>query len=166
MQAKGRERLVEAEKFFLGPRKTVLEPGEILTEIVVPLEEGFYASFMRQGRRKALTLSIVNVSAGLACGPGGEIARVRIAIGAVAPTPVRARKAEEALVGNKPTPELLAKAAAIAVTETSPISDLRASAEYRRQLTAVLVQRSLQRALARSRGERGEALAVAMGGRV
>ncbi len=166
LQAQGRERTVPAEDFFLGPRQTVLQPGEILTEIVVPLEKGFHASFLRQGRRKALTLSIVNAAAGLAEAPGGEIAKVRIALGAVAPTPIRARRAEAVLLGKKPTPELLAEAAAVAVTETSPISDLRASAEYRRQLTAVLVRRALQRALARLRGEPGGARAAAMGGRV
>jgi len=165
LQAKGRERMVAAEEFFLGPRKSVLEPGEILTEILVPLEEGFHAAFVRQGRRKALTLSIVNTAAGLAGGPGGEIAKARIALGAIAPTPIRARKAEAVLVGKKPTPELLAEAAAVAVTESSPISDLRASAEYRRQITAVLVRRALETALARLRGERGDARAAAMGGR-
>jgi carbon-monoxide dehydrogenase medium subunit len=166
LQAQGRERLVPAEEFFLGPRRTVLQPGEILTEIVVPLEEGFHVSFVRQGRRNALTLAIVNAAAGLGIGPGGEIARARIALGAIAPTPIRARRAEAVLMGKKPTPELLAEGAAVAVTETSPISDLRASAEYRRQLTAVLVRRALGRALARLRGERGEARAAAMGGRV
>jgi carbon-monoxide dehydrogenase medium subunit len=165
LQAQGRERTVPAEEFFLGPRKTVLEQGEILTEILVPLEEGFHASFMRQGRRKALTLSIVNAAAGMAGAPGGEIARARIALGAVAPTPIRARKAEALLVGRKPTAELLAEAAAVAVTETSPISDLRASADYRRQLTAVLVRRALEKALARMHGERSDARVAAMGGR-
>ncbi len=166
LQSVGRERLVPAEEFFLGPRRTVLQPGEILTEIVVPLEKGFHASFVRQGRRKALTLSIVNAAAGLATAPGGEIALARIALGAIAPTPIRARRAEAVLVGRRPAPELLAEAAAVAVTETSPISDMRASADYRRHLTAVLVRRALERALARLRGERGEARMAAMGGRV
>jgi len=148
LQSQAGERLVPIEKFFLGPRRTVLQPGEILTEIIVPLRDGFTASFLRQGRRKALTLSIVNVAAGLAM-DGQQISQARIALGAVAPTPLRAYKAEQFLAGQTLTAKLFAEAAEVAATEISPISDLRASADYRRKISVVLVRRALEIALAR-----------------
>ena len=128
----------------------MLQPGEVLTEIIVPLREDFTASFLRMGRRKALTLSIVNAAAGLAV-YGQQISEARIALGAVAPTPIRAYKAEQLLCGRKVTSELFAEAAAVAATEISPISDLRASADYRRQISVVLVRRALEIALARQK---------------
>lgn len=150
LQAKGTERLVPAEQFFLGPRQTVLHPGEILTEIIVPLQDHFSASFLSFGRRKALTLAIVNTAAGISLREGQEITTARITLGAVAPTPIRAYKAEHVLEGQKVTPGLLAEAAEVAAAETSPISDLRASADYRRRLSAVLVRRVLESSLGRA----------------
>jgi len=147
LQAKDKERLVPAEQFFLGPRQTVLQPGEILTEIIVPLRNDFTVSFLCFGRRKALTLSIVNTAAGVSLRDGQEITAARITLGAVAPTPIRAYKAEHVLEGQKATPGLLAETAEIAAGETSPISDLRASADYRRRLSAVLVRRALENSL-------------------
>jgi len=163
LQAKGRERLVAADQFFVGARQTVLQPGEILTEVLVPLQEDFKVSFLRMGRRKALTLSIVNVAAGLAVEEGGEIDCARIVLGAVAPTPIRAHKAERMLQGQRATPELFAAAAAVASTETSPIDDLRASAEYRREASGVLVRRALEGAMAQ-RSHSGRSARVAKGG--
>jgi carbon-monoxide dehydrogenase medium subunit len=162
LQAQGSERLIPIEQFFLGPRRTVLQPGEVLTEIVVPLREDFTASFLRMGRRKALTLSIVNVAAGLAM-DGQQVSRARIALGAVAPTPIRAYKAEQLLQGRKMAPELFAEAAAVAATEISPISDLRASADYRRKISVVLVRRALEIALARQKKTQTEVRAAGGG---
>lgn len=150
LQTKGKERLVPAEQFFLGPRLTVLQPGEILTEIIVSLEDDFSASFLSFGRRKALTLAIVNTAAGISLRDRQEITVARITLGAVAPTPIRAYKAERVLEGEKLTPGLLAEAAEVAAGETSPISDLRASADYRRRLSAVLVRRALESSLGRA----------------
>ncbi|MGD0973612.1 MAG: xanthine dehydrogenase family protein subunit M [Candidatus Korobacteraceae bacterium] len=162
LQTQGSERLIPIEQFFLGPRRTVLQPGEVLTEIVVPLREDFTASFLRMGRRKALTLSIVNVAAGLAM-DGQQVSQARIALGAVAPTPIRAYKAEQLLQGRKMAPELFAEAAAVAATEISPISDLRASADYRRKISVVLVRRALEIALARQKKTQTEVRAAGGG---
>ena len=147
LQSKGKVRAVRSEEFFVGPRRTALQPGEILTEIIVPLEEQFRANFLRFGRRKALTLSIVNGAVGLATNSNREIVNARIALGAVAPTPIRAYQTEQFLQGRKVSSELLAQAASMAATDISPISDLRASAEYRRKLTTVLVGRALENVL-------------------
>ncbi len=162
LQAQGSERLVPIEQFFLGPRRTLLQPGEILTEIIVPLRQDFTASFLRLGRRKALTLSIVNAAAGLAM-DRQQVSEARIALGAVAPTPIRAYKAEQLLKGQKLTPQLFAEAAAVAATETSPISDLRASADYRRKISVVLVRRALEIALARQKNTQTEVRAAGGG---
>lgn len=162
LQSKGGERVVPAEQFFLGPRRTALQPGEILTEILVPLRKGFKVSFLRMGRRKALTLSIVNVAAGVAIGEGGAIECARISLGAVAPTPIRAVRAEQVLEGQTISAELLAEAAAVAATEISPISDLRASADYRRKLSEVLVRRALEDAVAQTSRSKAQ---VARGGK-
>ena len=163
LNPKAGQRLVPAEQFFLGPRRTVLQPGEILTEILVPLREDFKAKFLRMGRRKALTLSIVNAAAGVTVEDGGRIGYARIALGAVAPTPIRAYKAEQLLQGQRITSRLLAEAAAVAATETSPISDLRASADYRRKISAVLVRRALENAIEQTR-QAGVSIRVAAGG--
>ena len=116
----------------------------------------FHASFLRFGRRKALALAVASAAAGLAVSDSGQIVQARVALGAVAPTPIRARKAEQILQGEKITPGLLAEAAAMAATEISPISDLRGSADYRRKISAVLVRRTLENALGQSNG--GEAV--------
>jgi carbon-monoxide dehydrogenase medium subunit len=149
LQAKGGERLVTVEDFFVGPRRTMLEPGEIMTEIIIPVRDSFQANFLRFGRRKALTLAVASAAAGMAV-QDQRITQARIALGAVAPTPVRAHKAEQILNGSKITPGLWAEAAATAVTEISPISDLRASADYRRKISAVLVRRALENAFGRA----------------
>jgi carbon-monoxide dehydrogenase medium subunit len=162
LEAQGSARLVPIEQFFLGPRRTLLQPGEVLTEIIVPLRRDFTASFLRLGRRKALTLSIVNAAAGLAM-DRQQVSEARIALGAVAPTPIRAYQAEQLLKGQKLTPQLFAEAAAVAATETSPISDLRASADYRRKISVVLVRRALEIALARQPNTQTEVRAAGGG---
>ena len=128
----------------------------------MPLRDGFTASFLRMGRRKALTLSIVNAAAGLAL-DGQQISQARIALGAVAPTPLRAYKAEQFLAGQTLTGQLFAEAAEVAATEISPISDLRASADYRRKIGVVLVRRALEVALARQTNAKTEARAAGGG---
>lgn len=80
LQAKGKERLVAVENFFVGPRRTVLEPGEIMTEILIPLRAEFHASFLRFGRRKALTLAVASAAAGLAVSDGRQIVQARVAL--------------------------------------------------------------------------------------
>lgn len=150
LQAKDTDRMVPAEQFFVGPRRTLLQPGEIMTEIVVPLEDGLKSNFLRFGRRRAMSLSVVSAAAGVAVRENREISTARIALGAVAPVPLRAHKAEQVLWGQKTTPEILAEAASVAATEISPISDMRGSAEFRRSLAAVLVRRVLENAIAQT----------------
>jgi carbon-monoxide dehydrogenase medium subunit len=95
-----------------------------------------------------MEISIVCVAARLTLAPGSDTCQTaRIALGAVAPQPVRARAAERILEGQRLTPALLREAGQLAVQATAPISDVRASAEYRRYLTGVLVRQALEQCL-------------------
>ncbi len=138
-------RTVPLNEFFKGPRKTVLKRGELMQEIQIPVPpQDSLGTFLKFGRRKALTLSVVNVA--VHATPNGltdGIPSVRIALGAVAPTPVRATRAEEILAAKPATSDQIDKAVAIALTEIAPISDLRASKEYRLDISRILLQRAL-----------------------
>ena len=139
------ERVVPLEQFFLGPGKSVCQ-REMIRELRIPLENtsamcgGFYKIF-----RTAEDISIVNAAASLVI-HDGIITSARLVVGAVAPIPLRVRRAEEALVGRSPTEETLQRAAEIARAETRPISDQRASADYRRRVSGVAALRALRQA--------------------
>jgi CO/xanthine dehydrogenase FAD-binding subunit len=143
-------RQIPLSEFFVGPRKTVLKPDELLTEIVIPKQNlGKPAHFLKFGLRKGQALALVNVAASLWVDPDKNVyVAPRIALGAVAPTIVRATKAEAYLDGRAVTPDAMAEAGRIAISDAKPISDFRASAEYRRDLIAVLTARALAGACA------------------
>ncbi|HJO73703.1 MAG TPA: FAD binding domain-containing protein [Rhodospirillales bacterium] len=145
----GRKTMTLAE-FFVGPRKTALEPDELLVDIVVPTAMlGRGCSFRKFGLRKGQALALVNAAASLDL-DAGNIADIRIALGAVAPTVIRAPKAEKLLNGKAPTDELFAEAGDIAATEAKPINDFRASAGYRLDLIRTGTKRVLAEALERA----------------
>ncbi len=147
----GRRRLTLVE-FFVGPRKTALQAGEILVDIVIPRANlGKACSFRKFGLRKGQALALVNAAAALSV-DGGRIAAPRIALGAVAPTMIRAEKAEALLDGKAPDATLIAGAADMAVTEAKPIDDFRASADYRRELIRALTRRVLDEAIEQAAG--------------
>lgn len=136
------------DEFFLGPRKTILKPDELLAEIIIPKENlGKPAHFLKFGLRKGQALSLVNVAASLWVDWDKNVFLApRIALGAVAPKIIRAPKAEAYLEGRAISPEAMAEAGQIASTEARPITDFRASAGYRRDLVAVLSKRALDHA--------------------
>jgi aerobic carbon-monoxide dehydrogenase medium subunit len=136
-------RRVLLEEFFTGAGKTVLQPDELVTEVVVPAPPPRTGKvYIKHGRRKAMELATVGVAVTLTL--EGEI---RIVLGAVAPTPIRARKAEDLVRGRKIDAALIERAAQAAMEESRPISNVRASAEYRRDMVGVLTRRAVQRAL-------------------
>ena len=140
-------RRMPIEEFFVGPRKTVLEPHELLVDIWIPKRNlGKPSSFYKFGLRKGQALALVNAAAALTL-EEGKLVEPRIALGAVAPTPLRALEAEAFLAGQAPTQDIIAEAADIAVTEAKPIDDFRASADYRRQLIKTLTRRVLTRSV-------------------
>lgn len=123
--------------FFIFVRKTALKPGDLAIGIKIPYVEGQKAVFTKFDRRREVDLSTV-------CSTVGKFGdEYRVAIGSCAPTPIRLPKTEALLKGKKLTPELIQEAAELAATEVSPISDVRASAEYRISLVKVAVRRSL-----------------------
>ena len=146
---------MDLERFFVGPKKCALQSGEILQEIQVPVpSERTGTRFLKVGRRKALTLAVVNAAVLLALEPDGQhVERARIALGAVAPVPLRALRAESMMQGCVPNAELIEEVACRAAEESAPISDLRASALYRRDVSRVLVQRALTYAWDRARDD-------------
>lgn len=137
------ERAMALEEFFKGPGKTVLAPDELVTQILVPPPSPRTGKiYIKHGRRKAMELATVGVAVSLTAN-----VEVKIVLGAVAPTPIRARRAEALLRGKPLTAELIEQAAKAAEEESRPISNVRASAEYRRDMVRVLTQRALQQAL-------------------
>jgi carbon-monoxide dehydrogenase medium subunit len=143
-------RRVPFASFFLGVRRTVLQPGELLVEIAVP-DPGPHSGghYRRHTPRRELDIAVVGVASQLTLSKG-VCAKARIALAAVAPTPVRATAAERLLEGHPVTPELIERAAGAAVEAAHPISDQRGSADFRRHLVQVLTRRTLTTALARA----------------
>lgn len=137
------ERVVPLEAFFTGPRRTVIEPDEILQGILVPApEEGCQGTYLKFSPRHSMDLAIVGVAAaGVA--EAGVCQKVRIALGAVASTPMRAREAEAVLTGQRFNPETIEAAARTASEECRPIDDHRASADYRRDMVYMLTRRAI-----------------------
>ncbi len=139
-------RAVPACEFIVGPGRTILREGELLRQITIPaLPEPTATVFLKAGRRRAMEISIVCVAARLTLSANGTVCETaRIALGAVAPTPIRARQAETLLEGQPITPDNVAETAHLAMQATAPISDVRASAHYRKHLSELMVRRALE----------------------
>jgi carbon-monoxide dehydrogenase medium subunit len=147
IRAKGVGREIAAADFFIGVKKTVIEPDELLSEIFIPeLERGESAWYYKLAVRKAMDLAIIGVAAWVKM-EGETIADARFAVGGAAPTPIRAFAAEEILRGKKFSDDLLEEAAVAASRCCRPISDVRASAEYRADMVRVFAKRSFKKAL-------------------
>ena len=138
------ERTVPVTGFFKSPGVTDIRKGEILKELIIPICAGG-SDFIKFGRRKAETLSVVN-GAGRIVTDGGICTEARLVLGAVAATPVRLVQIEDMLVGQAVTAELVEKAAENARNLISPIDDVRSTASYRAKLAGVLVERVLKTA--------------------
>lgn len=142
------DREIPAGEFFKGVKKTVLESGDIVTGIVFPpLAENQTAVYIKHAVRKAMDLAIVGVAVVLTM-ENGVCKDARIALGAVAATPIRVPKAEQLLVGKILTDEIIEEAAQAAMDSCSPISDIRASKEYRSAMVKVFTKRAIKQALA------------------
>lgn len=136
-------RCLPLNEFFTGVRKTVRRPDELLTRVYWPIARGRAGAFHKFGLRRADAISVI--SAAVTAEPNGDerCCRAAIALGAVAPRPVRVPAAEELLQKNRWTADVIAEAARIAARETQPIDDVRGSAAYRRHITEVIVRRLL-----------------------
>ena len=144
------ERTVPLEDYFTGPGMTVLGKGEIATGLVVPAPVHRTGKvYLKHGRRKAMELATVGVAVSLTLADG-ICEQARVVLGAVAPTPIRARAAEALLQGRVIDEMTVAAAAQSAMQAARPISDVRSSAEYRREMVRTLTARALREALERA----------------
>lgn len=146
-------RSLQIEDLHVGPGVTTLAADEIITAVAVPdLGPRAGSAYRKLGKRGGgWDIALVGVAAGIVLAAGGEVVDARVALASVAPTTLRARDAESALLGAIPTEERLAAAATAAAAEARPISDIRASATYRRSLVRVLALRTLTDAVALAR---------------
>jgi len=143
---KNGERTIDLEDFFFGPGKTALAEDELLKEISIPNLDG-KGAYIKLSPRSHMDLAVVGVAA-FAKVEKGAFKDIRIGLGAVAPTPIRAREAEKRLMGEPASESVISEAAALAAKEAKPIDDHRASAEYRRMMVEVLVKRAVHQAIA------------------
>ncbi len=136
------------DRFLLGPGKTALGPDEILTHVVLDsAPEGARAVFLRK-ERVHIDIAIASMAVLLQIEPDGRTCGLaRVAAGAVAPVPTRLGDVEALLEGAEITDEVVARARSLAASSVAPISDLRASASYRRHLVGVLLERAIEAAL-------------------
>lgn len=137
------QRTLALDRFFTGYRKTAIQSGEVLTEVAFPIPSpGTKYAYHKLGRRNAMAISVASVAVLLEM-KGNTCKDAAIALGAVAPTPLRIAKAEALLKGKNVDVELAQKCAEVVAGCVKPIDDIRASAEYRRTVSQVLVLRAI-----------------------
>ena len=136
-------REVRIDAFFTGPRRSVLAKDELIIGVRIPRRPGVRGAFLRLGQRRAQAISKVSVAVGIAF-RDGRPEWVRVALGSVAPTVVRAPRAEQVLLAGGP--DALRQAREIVMEEIAPIDDLRSTREYRRQMAGILLERAMRKA--------------------
>ena len=154
LQSKNGERLVPIREFYLGPGKVALNPGEILTEILIAPEDykGFGGQYIKFSMREAMDIATLGVA--VVCRvQSGNFAEVRIGLGVAGPTPLRCLEAEEYAKGKKISSETLAEVGKLAVKSAKARTSWRASKEYREHLVEELTQRALKIAIVNAGGE-------------
>jgi carbon-monoxide dehydrogenase medium subunit len=147
LSTQGGSRWMPLEEFLVGVRKTLLQPHELLTAIrwpVPPSESS--GAYHKVGLRKADAISVLSVAVMLTLDESGQCGQARIALGAVAHRPLRAREAEDLLAGQPLDLEVIAEAASLVAKAARPISDIRGSAAYRQRVTEVVARRLLTQA--------------------
>lgn len=140
----GGSRKVPVQEFYVGPSQTVLQQGELLTAIEMDLPPlNSKGVFYKHGKRKSHEIALVNVAVLLTQQPGTKQIRARIAVGAVASTPLRIKDAEDSLTDSLATLSAFEQAAELAKQAVNPIDDVRSTASYRKQMVGVLTRRAL-----------------------
>jgi CO/xanthine dehydrogenase FAD-binding subunit len=134
----------------VGVRKTLRRHDELLIAVRFPVPPAGSANhFQKVGLRKADAISVLSAAVAVTCDAAGRCTAARIALGALAPRPLRATAAETRLIGETLTPAVITTAARLAGEAARPIDDIRSSADYRRQVTEVIVRRLLEKVLTR-----------------
>jgi len=141
------ERVVPLEDFFTGPGTTVLKTAELLVEIQVPvLPPRTKGVYLKHAIRGSIDLAIVGVAAVVTLERSNVCKDIKLVLGAVAPTPMRARQAEEIIKGKKIDDALIDKCAQVASDESRPITDVRASYWYRKEIVKVFTRQAIKEA--------------------
>ncbi len=143
-------RTLALDEFILGPRQTALMPDELITEISFPAREATRSGYFKFALRNAMAISIVSGAVTFHM-DGSKIRAAGLALGAVAPRPYRVTEAEKMLENQIPSQALIREVARVAAASTTPISDIRASAEYRREMTAIMTRRMIEQVLSELR---------------
>jgi carbon-monoxide dehydrogenase medium subunit len=146
------ERTIAINRFFTGLFATALEPGEILTEIRIPIPPPRSGGAYVKLERKVGDFATAAAAAQLTLGANGAIERAGIGLTSAGPTPIKAVDAERFLIGTTPDRETIAEAARLAARAASPSPDRRGSVEYKREMARVLTARALTKAVERARG--------------
>jgi len=145
------ERTIPLTSFFQHVRQTALSPGEIVTSIIVPAPRPRSgAAYKRFSLRDGNSISVAGVAVNMQLNVSGEIESARVALGAVSPTPMLVEGAGSLLVGQKLDEKIGAEVASKAIAACRPISDVRGSADFRREIVGVLTKRALDAAWARA----------------
>lgn len=153
LRSRAGRRCVPLDSFFLGPRRSIMQPDEILTVIRLPEPpEGFGAAYARFALRQANACAVAGVAASLTLDREGIVSAARVVLGAVGPTPLLVDSAVGSLIGRSATEDAMEAAANAAMEAASPISDIRGSADYRRDIVGVLTRRALASAHRRASG--------------
>lgn len=142
-------RQISHREFHLGPRKNMLRPGELITHFSLerPAQGRLGSSYEKLGQRKSLSIAIVSCGVVLGLDPEGQkIEKASISLGSAGPVPYRASPVEAVLNGQRPSEELFSVAAEVARENCRPIADIRAGADYRKEMVRVLTLRGLCRA--------------------
>lgn len=147
LQSKNGERVLPINEMFLDYYETAIEPGELLTEVIVPVTppdaRTTYIKFLPRTADDYATVAV----AARAQVQDGKVSNLRLALGAAGPTPVHATAVEQALEGQAPTPEAIRAAAEAVADQVDPLDDFRGSAEYKRDMAVVFTRRALERVL-------------------
>jgi carbon-monoxide dehydrogenase medium subunit len=149
VEGPGGKRDIPVERFFVGPGRTCLDPTEVLTGISIPVRTpGISSAFLKLGR-VSQDIAVVNAAA-MVHMEKGVCRQCRLAVGAVAPVPLRLRKVEPMLEGRRVEPGLLEQVSKEVEQEVKPITDVRSTEAYRRVVSGVLIKRAIQRAVERA----------------
>jgi carbon-monoxide dehydrogenase medium subunit len=146
------QRQIAIDDFFPGLFTTALQEGEILTEIRIPLPPANSGGAYLKLERKVGDFATAGVAAQLSLDGGGSCQQVGIGLTNVGLTPIKAKQAEQMLIGKKPDDATIKQAAEAAAAESQPMDDIRGSADYKRDLIRVLTARALGKALQRAKG--------------
>src|SRR5713226_2745790 len=147
------ERVIHAADFFQGPFTTALKPDEVLTEIRIPLGSGRAGGAYNKLERKVGDFATVAVAVQIEL-DGGRVSKAGIGLTSVGATNLKATAAEKALAGHEPSDTVIAEAAKLAAAAAEPKDDVRGSAEFKKDVVRVFVQRGLKTALARAKEAR------------